>query len=137
MTRREERELAFALCFEAAVSKTSAEEVISGAVEVRNEEVPAFCSRVALGVERELPQIDSYIEKNIRKGWTKERISKVALAVLRVAIYELLYEEDIPQSVSINEAVELAKTYGDKDTPGFVNGVLASVSKELAGESRE
>ena len=125
--------MAFALCFEAAVSGEKMEDVISGAVEVRSEQVPDFCGRVARGVEQELEKIDPYIEKNIRKGWTKDRISKVSLSILRVAIFELLYEKDIPASVSINEAVELAKIYGDKEAPGFVNGVLSSISKELVG----
>lgn len=135
MTRREEREMAFALCFEMELSHESAETVMEGAVEIREEQVPEFCSRVVFGVEKELSVIDGHIEKNVRKGWTKSRISKVALAILRVAIYEMLFEEDVPHSVSINEAVELCKIYGDKDAPGFVNGMLSSVDKSLVQEN--
>ncbi|MFQ9845988.1 MAG: transcription antitermination factor NusB [[Clostridium] leptum] len=64
-------------------------------------------------------------------GWTKNRLSRVAVSVLRTAVYEMLYEEKIPVSVSINEAVEIAKTYGSTEDASFVNGVLGSVAKEL------
>lgn len=60
------------------------------------------------------------------KDWTMERISKVNLSILRLAMCEILFMEDIPFQVSINEAVELAKKFGDDDSPSFINGVLAS-----------
>ena len=73
--------------------------------------------------------IDETIEKNT-KGWRISRLPKVTLAVLRVAVCEMLYMDDIPDSISINEAVELAKTYNDVKSGKFVNGILASVLKE-------
>ena len=75
-------------------------------------------------------EIDGMIEKHCI-GWTKNRLSRVAVSVLRTAVYEMLYEEKIPVSVSINEAVEIAKTYGSTEDASFVNGVLGSVAKEL------
>ena len=73
-----------------------------------------------------LPEIDEMISK-YSKGWSSSRIGKAELAVLRLAIYEILYDEDIPQNVAINEAVELAKKYGNEQAPSFVNGILSSV----------
>ena len=70
-------------------------------------------------------EIDGYIER-YAKGWRPERISKTALAVLRCAIYEILYLEDVPAGAAINEAVELAKNYDEPDTVAFINGVLGS-----------
>ena len=78
-----------------------------------------------------LENIDKVILSKL-KNWTMQRISKIDLAILRLAIYELLYIHDIPEKVTANEAVELAKTYGSNDSKSFVNGVLAKVieSKE-------
>ena len=75
-----------------------------------------------------LPEIDEKISQ-YAKGWSSSRIGKAEMAILRLAIYEILYDEDIPQNVAINEAVELAKKYGDEQAPGFVNGILSSVIK--------
>ena len=79
------------------------------------------------------PLINYYPYTLIKKeqGWKISRISKISLALLRVAIYEMLYQDDIPVSVSINEAVELAKKYTGVDDSAFVNGVLGAVAKEL------
>lgn len=69
-------------------------------------------------------EIDSKISE-VSKGWTIDRIGKVELAILRLAVYEILFDESIPTSVSINEAVELAKKFGPQDSYSFVNGILA------------
>lgn len=71
-------------------------------------------------------EIDELISKNA-KGWTLDRIAKVDLAILRVAIYEIRHREDIPLSVSINEAVEIAKKFGTDESSKFINGLLAQV----------
>jgi N utilization substance protein B len=62
-------------------------------------------------------------------GWKTSRMGKVELTILRLAVYEMLFDEDVPVTVAINEAVELAKKYGGDDTPAFINGVLAKVAK--------
>lgn len=80
-----------------------------------------------------LPQIDQKISEKA-KGWKLERLAKVDLAILRVAVYELFYDADVPNPVAINEAVELAKQYGEKKSGKFVNGVLAGIVKELQTE---
>ena len=74
-------------------------------------------------------QIDKLIEKNLKSDWKIERISKMDLSILRLAIYEINYKE-LPYKVAINEAVELAKKYGEDTSKKFVNGVLASIVKE-------
>lgn len=75
-----------------------------------------------------LSEIDEIINKNA-VGWSTERMGKVEVAIIRVAVYEMLFDEEVPQSVAINEAVELAKKFGQDESPSFVNGVLAKIAK--------
>lgn len=75
-----------------------------------------------------LSEIDKLIEENA-KGWTIERLGKVELTILRLAVYEIKFDEDIPVSVAINEAVELSKRFGRDESYSFINGILASVAK--------
>ncbi len=83
-----------------------------------------------LAIVEHLDQIDGAIDEKA-KGWDSKRVGKVELAIMRLAIYEMLYDDTIPQSVSINEAVELAKKYAQEGSYGFINGVLANfVTKE-------
>lgn len=79
-------------------------------------------------IEDKLPEIDKKIEE-LSVGWKKERIGKVELTILRLAIYEALYDDDVPAGVAINEAIELAKKYGGDDSPSFVNGILGKLTK--------
>lgn len=83
-----------------------------------------------------LEEIDAQIESK-SKGWALKRIAKAELTVLRLAVFELLYSDDVPDSVAINEAVELAKLYCAEKSRGFINGVLASVVKEKNKNSKE
>ncbi len=73
--------------------------------------------------------IENQISKNLKSGWSIERISKVNISILRIAIYEMIYGK-LPYKVVINEAVELAKKYGEEASASFINGVLASVVKD-------
>ncbi len=75
-----------------------------------------------------LPEIDEKIDK-AAKGWSISRIGKVELSVLRLAVYEMLYDDDIPVGVAIDEAVELSKRFGGDSSGPFVNGILASLAK--------
>lgn len=75
-----------------------------------------------------IPELDERIEE-ISDGWKKNRIGKTELAILRVAIYEMLYDEEVPYKVAINEAVEIAKKYCNPDASGFVNALLAKVKE--------
>lgn len=101
------------------------------AVAAREIEENEYIKTVFFGIVEKAEEIDAYIEK-YAKGRKLSRIAKVAKSVMRIAIYEMLYIDSIPASVSINEAVELIKLYDDEKTRGFVNGVLNAVKEELA-----
>lgn len=77
-------------------------------------------------VEERIDQIDKAIEK-AAKGWTLDRMGRVELTIMRLACYEMRYDDDVPVSVAINEAVELSKRYGPEDAPAFINGILAKL----------
>ncbi|HNR03466.1 MAG TPA: transcription antitermination factor NusB [Bacillota bacterium] len=88
-----------------------------------------FAEEIIKGTIGKLQEIDQFIQNNTT-GWTKERIAKVDLAILRLALYEILFRDDIPDSVSINEAIELAKKYSTDESGSFVNGVLGKIIRE-------
>ena len=88
------------------------------------------------GIRENLEFIDAAISRYIT-GWSIARIAKIDLAILRLAVFELAFMPDIPTRVCINEAVELAKKYGDDNAPAFINGLLASVQKELRPEGTQ
>ena len=130
MNRREAREQAFFLIFEKTFKDEPLEEILEDAMMARDLEIDEFARRVFHGVEDNQHQIDAPIEENVI-GWKKNRLSRVAVSVLRIALFEMLFEEEIPVGVSINEAVDLAKKYGTGDDASFINGVLGSVAKKL------
>lgn len=129
MTRKQAREEAFILIFEKVFNSDSVEEVLELASQVRNFEADDYIKTVFYGVYSNLEEIDKIISEN-SIGWKINRISKTALSVLRLAIFEIKYMEEIPESVSINEAVELCKTYSTKEESAFVNGILSTVNKK-------
>lgn len=83
----------------------------------------------ARGIAANLPEIDKLLG-DASKGWKLSRMNKVDLSILRLAVYEMKWDEDIPEGVAIDEAVELAKKYSGEDGPSFVNGVLAKLAKK-------
>ena len=91
-----------------------------------DEEEKEYIESVLNGINSNLEKIDNIILSNL-KNWTIDRIFKIDLAILRLAIYEILFMDNIPVKVSANEAVELAKTYGNNDSKSFVNGLIAKV----------
>ena len=129
MTRRESREQAFALLFEKMFNDQTVEELVAAATEARDTAVSVFAMTLATGAEQHMAEIDKKIASYSVK-WSKERISRVAMSVMRLAVYEMLYEDGIPVSVSINEAVELAKKYGGDEDASFINGILGSIARE-------
>lgn len=129
MNRREQRELAFILLFEKSFSQESVKDILASAGEARDVEEDAFALLLAETACERMTEIDEKIAAQSLR-WNKERISRVALAVMRLAVAEMLYIEDIPVSVSINEAVELAKKYGGDEDPSFVNGVLGGIARQ-------
>lgn len=132
MNRSQKREFAFKLLYQIEVQKEVNEEAIELYLEnneIVDEEAKEYITNIANGVKDNLHEIEKIIEQNIKSEWTIERISKINLALLKLAIYEIKYEA-IPYKVVINEVVELAKKYGEETSQSFVNGVLASVIKE-------
>lgn len=95
---------------------------------IKSEDVK-FAEEIIKGTIEKLQDIDQLIQNNTT-GWTKERIAKVDLAILRLALYEIQFRNDIPDSVAINEAVELAKKYSTEESGSFVNGVLGKIIRE-------
>lgn len=88
------------------------------------EEDAAYISEKSNKILEKLDEIDEMINQHA-KGWTTERMSKVDLTIIRLAVYEIKFDEDVPAGVAINEAVEIAKKFGQEESAGFVNGVLA------------
>lgn len=126
--RRQEREEAFVLVFERMFKDDESEEVFDSAVEARDAAIGDFTKILANGVYDNLEIIDETIEKNL-KGWKKNRISRVALTLLRIAVFEIIFVDDVPTSVSINEAVQLCKKYATEQDASFLNGVLGGVAR--------
>lgn len=131
MQRKTARENAFILLFERIFkSDETAEEIFQKAIDVRSLEYDDYVKQVFFGSNENQQIIDETIEKN-STGWKKERISPVSMALLRLAVYEMLFMDDVPPRVSINEAIELSKKYDDEKSYAFVNGVLNAVSASL------
>ena len=133
MNRKQEREQAFIMVFEKMFREESMEEIFECAVEARDYSDNAYVKEVSIGVYEHLEEIDDYISKN-SKGWSIARISKVGLACMRIAIYEMLYKKEIPVSVSINEAIELIKTYATEKDGSFANGILGTIAQEIGSD---
>ena len=131
MTRKQAREEAFILIFEKQFNDDPISDILATAVEVRDITPDDYIKTVFSGVFDTVEEIDSVISKNA-VGWSIKRISKSALAILRLAIYEMKYVDSIPVSVSINEAVEIAKKYATKEDAAFINGILSTVAKQTA-----
>lgn len=127
--RSEEREQAFCLLFQSLFNTDENFEIY----EENIESVGDYARSVAEGVEEKKDNLDELIEK-YSKGWKVKRLPKVNLAILRLAAYEILFVDDVPESVAINEAVELAKKYSGESDYSFINGVLGALVK---GEVKE
>ncbi len=131
MTRHEARELAFVLIFEKSFQEdVSIIELIENALELEIFPTNAFAENLAKKVYANLDEIDALINENL-VGWSAKRISKVSRAILRLAVCELLYSENMPVGVAINEAVEIAKKYATTDDASYVNGVLGTIAKKI------
>ena len=130
MKRSEAREQAFCLVFEKFFTEEPIPEIIELANVARDQVTDDFAKKIAEGVIANLDAIDQTIERH-STSWKMNRISRVSLAILRVSVFEILFMEDIPDSVSINEAVELCKKFGGEDDSSFVNGVLGAVVRAM------
>lgn len=130
MNRTAIREKAFKLIYSLEIQKfDSLKEQIELYFEsenIENVEAKQYIEDAVLGIEKNKEEIIGLIETNLKSDWKIDRISKIDLSILKLAIYEIKYK-DIPFKVVINEAVELAKKYGEDSSKNFVNGILASV----------
>ncbi len=138
MSRALAREDAFKLVFEMAVTKVSADEAVNylfETVDKKNEMWAQdfinasnrdYIKRLVKGIEEKETELNSLIMPTL-KDWTIARIAKVNLAILQLAAYEIHYMEDIPNKVSVNEAITLAKKYAGKEAASFINGVLGTL----------
>lgn len=93
-----------------------------------------YIQSVVNGVDEKREELNDIISAHLRKGWTLKRISKVSHTILKLAIYEIKYVDDVPERVAINEAVNLAKSYSDEEDTKFVNGILGAIVKTLNAE---
>lgn len=141
LSRHEIREMAlqalFPLDFNTDLTK---EDAIFNAIELDHQEmineeqsefVPVYLDTLVGGVCVKKASLDTIIEKHLKNNWRINRISKMDLIILRIAIFEMMYVDDVPATVALNEAIELAKTFSDDRSRKFVNGMLSNVLKEL------
>ena len=132
MNRSAAREETFKLLYSLEIQKENIEEQTE--IYLENEEISdkntkTYMKNIVDGIEKNITTIEEKISENLKKDWKIERISKINLVLLKLAIYEILFTET-PFKVVINEVVELAKKYGDDTSPNFINGILASIVKE-------
>lgn len=147
MTRTNAREIAIHFIFELGFSNNTAQELLDEFLtqeafarlgeeeplyaQFPNESQKNYIMQLVTGVYQHCAELDDYIERNAQ-GWRFERIDRVAIAIMRASMYEILYMPDIPDSASINEAVEIAKGYETPETVSFINGILGTfVRQEL------
>lgn len=132
MNRSAAREETFKLLYSLEIQKEDLNEQIEiylENAEISEEKTKTYIHEIVEGIENNIDEIQNRISENLKKEWKIERISKINLVLLKLAIYEMLYVKT-PYKVVINEVVELAKKYGDDTSPNFVNGILASIVKE-------
>ncbi len=132
MNRSAIRELTFKLLYSNEIQKNMDEEQIDiflNENNIESEEQKNSIKETFNGIKKYEQEIRNLISENLKENWTFDRISKIDVAILKLAIYELIYSK-IPYKVVINEAVEIAKKYGDDSAKSFINGVLASIVKE-------
>ncbi|MDQ0156438.1 transcription antitermination factor NusB [Robertmurraya andreesenii] len=130
MKRRTAREKALQALFQIDVSDAVPNEAIEHVLDgVRSDD---YLERLVLGVVENLPQIDDLIQANLEK-WTMDRLAIVDRNILRLSTYELLYcKEDVPTNVVIDEAIEIAKVFGDEESGRFINGILSKVKEVVS-----
>ncbi len=141
MQRSAMRELAFKLVYGLEIQKESQEDTLDIFYENNNitdENVKSYLKNIKEGIEEHKDEINRLIVSNLKDNWSLNRISKINVSLIKIAIYEMIYN-NLPYKVAINEVVELAKKYADESSPVFINGILASVVKEknLNGDSNE
>lgn len=123
MNRHQMREKALQMLFQLDVNK---QDLLDQLRDLQKDQNNAYYVELITGVIDHVKQIDEILDEHL-ENWTLDRIAAVEKTILRIAIYEMKFIDDVPMNVTINEAVELAKTYGDEKSGQFVNGVLAKI----------
>lgn len=135
MSRKRSREVAMELVYQQSVVKEKAEVVYSDFVELNEEKAKKvqldYIKYVLVTIEENKEEIEEKISGVLNNNWKIERLPKINLAILKLAVCEMLYMQDIPKKVSINEGIELAKKYSDYKSVSFVNGALDKISKSI------
>lgn len=136
ISRKEARRELFALLFETEFKAgESAETIYAAALEDRELSDDEYVRAGFFGICEKREELDSIISR-YAKGWRADRLSKVSRSVIRLSVYEMLYT-DVPVNVSVSEAVDMAKKYGEEKARAFVNGVLSSISKDIEAKGRD
>ncbi|HFU6464890.1 TPA: transcription antitermination factor NusB [Listeria monocytogenes] len=126
MKRREAREKALQALFQKELNEMSLDQAIKNIME---DEQDDYMEKLVEGVMANKAEIDAIIEPNL-DNWRMDRLSKVDLSLLRLSVYEIKYLDDVPNRVSLNESIEIAKIYSDEKSSKFINGVLANIAPE-------
>ena len=132
MNKSASRELAFKFLYSQEIVKDYGNEqfeLFCETNEIDNEKTKEYIQSILKEINNHKEEIDELIKSNLKNGWDINRISKVNITLLKLAICEMLYS-NLPYKIVINEVVELAKSYGDDSSPSFINGVLASIVKQ-------
>ncbi|HHQ1149346.1 TPA: transcription antitermination factor NusB [Listeria innocua] len=126
MKRREAREKALQALFQIELNEMSLNQAIKNIME---DEQDDYMEQLVEGVMANKAEIDAIIEPNL-DNWRIDRLNKVDLSLLRLSVYEIKYLDDVPNRVSLNESIEIAKIYSDEKSSKFINGVLANIAPE-------
>jgi transcription antitermination protein NusB len=131
LSRRLVRELVVQRQYQQLIHPEDQGDIFSSTESQLSIEDQTYYATLLRGLQQEQEHIDPYITRYVKQGWSLERLSIVDRAVLRLAVYELLYQKEIPSKVVINEAIDLAKAFSGEDAGRFVNGILGNVITEL------
>lgn len=142
MTRTETRELTFELLYSLEIQKMEQEEyneqieLFLVEQNVSQEKAKTYMTETINGIAKNKEEILELISQNLKEKWDISRVSKINITLLKLATYEIVYTE-LPYKVVVNEAVEIAKKYGDDTSPAFINGVLANIIKQTGIANEE
>ncbi|MDX8364287.1 transcription antitermination factor NusB [Cytobacillus sp. IB215665] len=128
MKRRTARKKALQALFQIDISDIESKEAIDNVIGEQHSD--PFLEEIVLGVAKHQAEIDEHIRKNL-ENWTIERVANVDRSILRIAVFEMMYIDEIPTNVSIDEAIELGKLFGDEQSGKFINGVLSKISNSI------
>ena len=142
MTRTETRELTFELLYSLEIQKNEKSEyseqieMFLNEQEINQEKAKTYINQTILGINENEEEILKLISQNLKEKWDISRISKVNTALLKLATYEIVYAK-LPYKVVVNEVVDIAKKYGDENSPSFINGILANIIKQTGITNEE